>query len=174
VGGIAAFASALILGRLADKVGKLVVFSFTIFFSFFAVGVITNLPTLPFSAVLALFAFWFVLGTGRAVTGQAMISNVVKQENRGSFMSFNSSMQQLGSGIAALAAGYIVVSDKTGKISHYDWVGYLSILVLLLAFILARYLFSGMDKKDRAIAAAGKQDTAIEPVQNMASSDIQN
>jgi predicted MFS family arabinose efflux permease len=147
-GGIASFASALILGKLSDKLGKLSVFSVTIFLSFFAVAIITNLPTLPFSVVLGLFAVWFILGTGRAVTGQAMISNVVKPENRGSFMSFNSSMQQLGSGIAALSAGYIVVSDKQGKISHYDWVGYLSIAVMLLALILARYLFAGMDKKE--------------------------
>lgn len=160
VGGIASFASALILGRLSDKLGKLSVFSVTIFLSFFAVALITNLPTLPFSVVLGLFAVWFILGTGRAVTGQAMISNVVKPENRGSFMSFNSSMQQLGSGIAALAAGYIVTSDKAGRIGHYDWVGYLSIAVLFLAFILARYLFSGMDKKEgAAIAEVSKEKT---------------
>lgn len=173
VGGIASFASALILGKMADKVGKLAVFSVTIFLSFFAVGIITNLPALPFSAVLGLFAVWFILGTGRAVTGQAMISNVVKQENRGSFMSFNSSMQQLGSGIAALSAGYIVTSDKTGKISHYDWVGYLSIAVLLLAFILARYLFGGMDKLN-VTSISDIQDNEEAPVQNMVSSDIRN
>ena len=151
VGGIAAFFSAIILGKVADKVGKLNVFSITIFLSFFAVAIITNLPSIHFGAVLGLFAVWFILGTGRAVTGQALISNVVKSESRGSFMSFNSSMQQLGSGIASLASGYIVVKDHAGKLKHYEWVGYLSIVVLMLAFILARYLFSGMDKKAVAL-----------------------
>jgi MFS transporter, DHA1 family, inner membrane transport protein len=147
VGGIAAFFSAIVLGRVADKVGKLTVFSITIFLSFFAVALITDLPSIHFGAALGLFAVWFILGTGRAVTGQAMISNVVKPENRGSFMSFNSSMQQLGSGIASFASGYIVIKDHAGKLRHYDWVGYLSIFVLMLALLLARYLFAGMDKK---------------------------
>lgn len=151
VGGIAAFASAIVLGRMADRVGKLNVFSITIFLSFFAVAIITNLPSLHFGAVLGLFAVWFILGTGRAVTGQAMISNIVKPETRGSFMSFNSSMQQLGSGIASLASGYIVIKDPSGKLLHYDWVGYLSIFILMLALVLARYLFAGMDKKTPAV-----------------------
>jgi hypothetical protein len=30
---------------------------------------------------------------------------------------------------------------------RYEWVGYLSILVLLLGLLLGRYLFSGMEKK---------------------------
>jgi DHA1 family inner membrane transport protein len=147
VGGIASFAAAIFLGRLSDKVGKLKVFSLTVFLSFFAVGVITNLPSISFSAVLGIFAVWFILGTGRAVTGQAMISTVVDQQNRGSFMSFNSSMQQLGQGIASIGAGYIVISSPTGKILRFDWVGYLSIFVLILAFLLARYLFAEVDTK---------------------------
>jgi len=151
VGGIAAFFAAIILGKLADRVGKLQVFSISIFLSFFAVGIITNLPTLSFAVVLGLFAVWFMLGTGRAVTGQAMISNIVQPEYRGSFMSFNSSMQQLGSAIASFAAGYIVIKDANGKIQHYEWVGYLSIVVLILAFLLARYLFAGIDKKKEAL-----------------------
>lgn len=174
VGGMAAFIAAIVLGKLADKIGKLQVFSITIFLSFFAVGIITNLPSIHFGAVLGLFAVWFVLGTGRAVTGQAMISNVVAPESRGSFMSFNSSMQQLGSGIASLASGYIVIKDSTGKLRNYEWVGYLSILVLMLALLLARYLFAGMDKKAPPIPVSGIQGNEEVQVQNMASSDIRN
>jgi MFS transporter, DHA1 family, inner membrane transport protein len=172
VGGIAAFISAIVLGRLADKVGKLYVFSITIFLSFFAVAIITNLPSMHFAAVLGLFAVWFILGTGRAVTGQAMISNVVAPENRGSFMSFNSSMQQLGSGLASLTAGYIVVKDSSGWLRNYEWVGYLSIFVMMIALLLARYLFSGMDKKTPPISVSGIPGNEDVSVQKMASSDI--
>ena len=146
-GGIASFCAALLLGRLSDKVGKLRVFSWAVFLSFAMVWIITNLPSLlPFSIVLLFFAIWFVVATGRAVTAQAMISNVVSQEQRGSFMTFNSSVQQLGTGIASLLAGFIVTKDSTGKLYRYEWVGYISIVVLLLGLILGRYLFAGMER----------------------------
>jgi len=34
-----------------------------------------------------------------------------------------------------------------GKLYRYEWVGYLSIIVLLLGLLLGRYLFSDMEKK---------------------------
>ena len=146
-GGISSFCAALVLGRVSDRVGKLKVFSWAVFLSFAMVWIITNLPVLPFSIVILFFAIWFVVATGRAVTAQAMISNVVTQEQRGSFMTFNSSVQQLGTGAASLIAGFIVTKDSTGKLYRYEWVGYISIVVLLLGLLLGRYLFSGMDKK---------------------------
>ena len=76
-----------------------------------------------------------------------MITEVVKPEQRGSFMSINGSIQQLGSGLAAIAAGAIVSTEKSGKIIHYDWLGYLSIIVLLVCLVFGRFLFSDMDKK---------------------------
>jgi predicted MFS family arabinose efflux permease len=109
--------------------------------------VITRMPTVPFALVLVFFAVWFVLATGRAVTAQAMISEVVKPEQRGSFMSFNGSVQQVGTSIASITAGLIVLKDKAGKIQHYEWLGYLSIVILAASLLLGRYLFSGIDKK---------------------------
>ena len=147
VGGFASLVAAIYLGRVADKIGKLTVFSFSIFFSLFMVVIITNMPDVMFPVVLLFFALWFIVATGRIVTAQAMITEVVKPEQRGSFMSINGSIQQLGSGLAAISAGAIVSTEKSGKILHYDWLGYLSILVLLACLIFGRYLFSGMDKK---------------------------
>jgi predicted MFS family arabinose efflux permease len=146
-GGIASFCAALMLGKLSDRIGKLKVFSWSVFFSFVMVWIITNLPILPFSIVILFFALWFIVATGRAVTAQAMISNVVSPEQRGSFMTFNSSVQQLGTGIASLLAGFIVTKDSTGKLYRYEWVGYISIVVLLLGLLLGRYLFAKMDKQ---------------------------
>ncbi len=146
-GGVSSFVAAIALGRFSDKVGKLRIFSWSVLFSFGMVWIITNLPVLPFSIVILFFAIWFVVATGRAVTAQAMITNVVKQEQRGSFMTFNSSVQQLGTGAASLISGFIVYKDSVGRLYRYEWVGYLSIIVLLLGLLLGRYLFSNMDKK---------------------------
>jgi MFS transporter, DHA1 family, inner membrane transport protein len=158
-GGIASFVAAIALGKISDTVGKLRVFCWSVFFSFIMVWVVTNLPNIPFSVVLFLFSIWFIVATGRAVTAQAMISNVVRAEQRGSFMTFNSSVQQLGTGIASLVSGYIVIEDSTGKLFRYEWVGYLSILILLLGFLLGIYLFKGMDEKNKLTSTPYKPDS---------------
>ncbi|MGZ8559174.1 MAG: MFS transporter [Chitinophagaceae bacterium] len=146
VGGIASLIAAIFLGRIADKKGKLPVFSISVIISLFMVLLITRMPTVPFAVVLVFFAVWFIAATGRAVSAQAMISEVVKPEQRGGFMSFNGSVQQFGTSIASVVAGLIVIKDSTGKIQHYEWLGYLSIVVLLGSLILGRYIFKKMDK----------------------------
>ena len=144
VGGISSFFAANILGRIADKYGKLQVFSVSVLASLFFVWLITNLPPVHFAIALALFGIWFVLATGRGVSAQAMISNVVDPKQRGSFMSFNSSVQQLGTAAASFISGIIVVQGPGGKILRYEWLGYLSIVILLICFFLARRLFRKM------------------------------
>lgn len=172
VGGITSFGAALMIGRLSDKLGKLRVFAFSILFSVIMVWGITNMPALPFSVVLLFFALWFIFGMGRGVTAQAMVSNVVEKEQQGSFMTLNSSMQHAGTFLASIISGYIVIENKHEKIQHFEWVGYLSILVLILCLLVGFYLFKGMDRKDKEDKAAknltiypgekmGRRDTVI-------------
>lgn len=159
VGGCASMVAALFLGRFSDKTGKLPVFSWSVFLSLPMVFIITAMPGVHFSVVLTFFAFWFIVATGRAVTAQAMISEVVKAEQRGSFMSVNGSVQQLGSGLAAISAGSIVITEKSGKILHYNWVGYLSIFVLMSSLLLGRYIFKRLDKAGNAVLAENELAT---------------
>lgn len=146
-GGIASMMAAFVLGRFSDKVGKLPVFLWSVFLSLFMVLIVTSLPDVHFSIVILLFAVWFILATSRALMAQAMVSEVVSSEHRGSFMSINGSIQQLGSGVAALLAGAIVVTTSSGKVLNYRYVGYLSILVLILSMIMAQLVFKKIDKR---------------------------
>ena len=143
VGGISSFFASNILGRLSDQYGKLRIFMICVFSALPLVFIITNLPPMQaYIPVLVLFGIWFMAATGRGVTSGAMVSNVVNSEQRGSFQSFNSSMQQLGSGLASLLTGSIVTANVvSGKLEHYDIVGYLSILVLLVCVFLGRNIF---------------------------------
>jgi predicted MFS family arabinose efflux permease len=141
VGGLASFASANILGKLSDKYGKMVVFSISILSSLAFVLAITHLPPIHFGWVLLIFGPWFVLSTGRAVAAQAMVTNVVNPAHRGSFMSFNSSMQQLGTALASFISGAIVLKEPSGKLLHYNWLGYFSVAILLTCFCVGQYLF---------------------------------
>jgi DHA1 family inner membrane transport protein len=146
-GGIGSFFAANLLGRLADRYGKLPVFTISVMASLLVVFAIVSMPVVPFALVLVVYTIWFILSTGRGVTAQAMISNVAPIEQRGSFMSFNSSVQQLGTTIASLVAGFVIIGEANTKIQHFNWLGYLSIAILFSTVIIAQKLFKGMETK---------------------------
>lgn len=105
------------------------------------------MPRIPFYFVLIATAIWFVVSNGRSIAAQAMISNVIEPQYRGAFMSLNSSFQQLFVGSASFIAGLIVTNDiATKKIYHYNWVGFLSIAIVLLCV----YLGMQLNKKMQA------------------------
>ncbi|MEX0635374.1 MAG: hypothetical protein WD135_01295, partial [Ferruginibacter sp.] len=58
-----------------------------------------------------------------------------------------------GSGLASLLAGYIVDKDTDGKILHYPWLGYGSVLILVACLLLGRYLFKGSDLSAQKVVA---------------------
>lgn len=141
VGGAASFFAANILGRWADAYGKLRVFVICLVSSLGMVMLITHLPDVAYPIVLSFFAIWFVLSTGRAVTAQAMLSNIVPPAQRGSFMSFNSSVQQLGTSTASFVAGMVVTADASGKIQHFGWLGGVSVAVLVACLFVGIRIF---------------------------------
>lgn len=140
IGGICAFASSSVIGRLADKHGKYQVFAICLVLSVIPIFFITSMPPIPFYAVLAVFGFWFTFSTGRNIPAQAMITTVVNPAQRGQFMSFNSSFQQLFTGCASIISGLIVTQDGKGRILNYNWVGYLSVAIVFSTLFLARML----------------------------------
>lgn len=131
VGGTATLFSAPFFGKQADKKGKIKVYTFCALATLPFVYFITNMPSIAFYYVLIATGIWFVVSNGRSISAQAMISNVIEPEYRGSFMSLNSSFQQLFVGSASFIAGLIVTNDPvTKKIDHYQWAGYLSMAIL--------------------------------------------
>lgn len=141
VGGSATLFSAPFFGKLADRWGKLKVFTLCSILSLPFVYFITNMPAIAFYYVLIATGIWFVVANGRMIAAQAMVSNIIEPQYRGSFMSLNASLQQLFVGSASFMAGLIVVNDPvTKKIAHYHWVGYLSIAVLAFCIVLGYML----------------------------------
>jgi DHA1 family inner membrane transport protein len=147
-GGAASFLSAIFLGKFSDKKGKLPVFVWSVISSLFLIVILTNMPDMYLYVALGFFALLFMVVTCRIVMAQAMISEMVEQENRGSFMCVNGSVQQLGQGLAALIAGVVIHTDKIShKLHNYEWVGYLSILILIVSLVMGRVIFKDVDKK---------------------------
>ncbi|MBC7475814.1 MAG: MFS transporter, partial [Candidatus Sericytochromatia bacterium] len=84
--------------------------------------------------------FFMIAITGRIIPSTAMITGSVKPENRGAFMSINSSIQNMGSGIAAIISGLIVYKSSTGQLVNYQIVGYIAIFATLVCVYLATKL----------------------------------
>ena len=136
-GGITTLLTAVMWGRFTDKYGKQRIFLITGALAIVPVLLITNMPSIAFIWAVIPFAFWFGVTTGRAVSSQSMVSEVVPAASRGSFMSINSSVQQLFTGIAGTVAGLVVVSNEKHQIFHYPYLGVMSAGILLICLWLS-------------------------------------
>lgn len=147
-GGLSAMIAAQFAGKLADRFGKRQVFVISALLSTLFIFAITNMPALPLFIILLTFSLWFSTATGRTVPGQAMTTQAVTTQSRGSFMSLNSCVQSLGSGLATLLSGLITYSDEKYAIHNYHILGYISIGIILLsvavAYRLDRLIVGGM------------------------------
>ncbi len=136
-GGISSLLTSQIVGKISDKYGKRQVFITAAFISLIFILLITNMKSIPVYVVLIIFAGWFSCSTGRTVPGQAMITHSVKAQTRGSFMSLNSCIQSLATGLATLISGWVTFSDENFKIYNYNYLGYISIFFILVCILLA-------------------------------------
>ena len=136
-GGLTTLFTAQVIGYLADKYGKKRVFTVLAFISLVPILVTTHLPRMPLAWVLASTVTFFVFVPGRFGPAMALMTGSVSPRLRGSFMSFNASVQQLGSGVAAYIAGLIIGRAGDGTLTRYGWVGWLSAGFMLLAILLA-------------------------------------
>ena len=140
VGGALTFFTSPLVGKLADKYGKFIVLSIFIVLSAGPVFLITHMPPIPYYYVLVVTAFFFIFSGGRMIPAQAMITAVVTPQQRGGFMSINSSVQQLASGAAAMLAGAIVTTNEAGQLQNYNYVGIVGIIISLFSIVIAKKL----------------------------------
>ena len=71
---------------------------------------------------------------GEIVEEVALTSAIPEPQDRGAFMSINTSLQQIAGGIASIAAGLIVTSKGKGQpLEHYDMVAYVIVVISLIS-----------------------------------------
>lgn len=131
------------IGKLADRIGKRKVFNWFVLMCAVPVFAITNMPHVALWVALIATTLFFILSGGRFIPAQAMVSETVQPQMRGSFMSILSSMQQLTAGVASYLAGLIIVKDDvSGAMYNYSIVGYISIGATLLTILLVKRIKS--------------------------------
>ena len=158
-GGLATLVTSPIIGRLADRYGKRRVFGIVGVLSIAPILITTHLEPVPLSLVVACAVLFFVLVTGRFGPGMALISGSAEPRLRGSFMSFNASIQQMGAGMAALTAGLIIGRAPDGTLTHFGVVGWIAAVCTVLAIWLASRIRS-VDDGRRAAGGDAPQTAA--------------
>ena len=136
-GGLATLVTSPLIGRLADRFGKKRVFGIVGVLSIAPILITTHLGPVSLIVVIACAVLFFVLVTGRFGPGMALISGSAEPRLRGSFMSFNASIQQLGAGLAAMTAGLIIGRAPDGTLTHYGTVGWIAAISTIVAIWLA-------------------------------------
>ncbi len=140
IGGILTVFSAPWVGRMTDRFGAKRIFFILMLASFIPVLLITHMPPLAIPVALIITSLFFVLGSGRMIAPQTMITAAVGPSNRGSFMSLRSAMIQLSIALAAFVSGLIVKSGDDGILHGYNIVGYASVVICLIALWVGRNL----------------------------------
>lgn len=139
-GGIAAVFTSPIVGRFVDKYGFLRIFVIMLLFSFIPTIMITQMQVASVTYAVSITTLFFIGGVGRMVPANTIITASAPTANRGSFMSFKSMLQQLAIALASFISGAIVYIGEEDLFVNYEYVGYLSILICVIAIFFLKRL----------------------------------
>lgn len=134
--GISAILVGPLLGRLSDKIGKIKVFLYGSILGMIMVGVYTNLGITPLWICIILNVLLFIGINARMISSSALMTAIPQPQDRGAFMSINSSTAQVAGGIASTLAGVIVTQREDGYLEHYDTLGYVVIFFMIVVIFL--------------------------------------
>ncbi|GLU30292.1 MFS transporter [Trinickia caryophylli] len=171
-GGAATFCTSRAVGRLADRVGHRVVFRVFGVLAMACILAMTHLPALPFAALMAFFAVFMVVGSGRMVPMQAILTTVPEPRERGAFLSANGAVQALGTGCGAWLGGLLITNDAAGHLVGYGTIGWLSVSLSGLALVWIGRVTSapaGIGQRESGavrladVRSAGKEAPALAP-----------
>lgn len=164
VSGVSSLIIMPFIGQLSDKISKFKIFAAASLWTMLMCVVYTNLSVTPFLMVVALNVLMMIGIMSRMVPSSALTSAIPEPEDRGAFMSINSSMQQISGGIAAAASGMIVVQKtKFSALEHYDIVGYVVVAVTLISIFLM-YRVNQLTKEKSSALPNLKDEHEIIPV----------
>jgi len=136
VSGLASLVVMPLVGRISDKLSKVKIFTVAAVSMMVIIVVYTNLTPVPFVYILILNVLMMTAIMSRIVPAMALVSALPKMQDRGAFMSINSSLQQIAGGIAAGVGGLIVVQEtQTSPLRHYNTLGYVILFIIIANII---------------------------------------
>jgi predicted MFS family arabinose efflux permease len=165
-GGLVTLVTNPLFGRLADRFGKRIVFRVMALMTMIPILLLTNLGRTPLVTGLLLTTMLIVFSSARMIPALALITSSARPAYRGSFMSVNSSVQQMAMGLAALLAGVLLHRAGPGQpVEGYPLVGLVACASMVLSVVLAGAVHPAAEPP--VIAASAEHQAALplpEPV----------
>jgi predicted MFS family arabinose efflux permease len=125
------------IGKLSDKIDKFKLFAAASIWLTIVVLIYTNLQPVHFAIIVTLNVLLMMGIMSRMVPSMALVSALPKMQDRGAFMSINSSLQQIAGGIAAAVGGMIVYQkNKFSPLENYDTLGVIITILILIGIYL--------------------------------------
>lgn len=174
-GGALTFFAAPVIGRLADRYGKLRIFRRIIPISVLLLLAITHLPPVPVFVAVAVFGALMVSNVGRMICAMAMVTSSVESRRRGAFLSANASVQHVSAGLGSYLGGLIVSQSAAGKILHFGTVGWIAAAATLSSLWLAGRVRIAYDESlasAEAISLAAAAEASVDAGEPILSSEI--
>jgi predicted MFS family arabinose efflux permease len=126
-----------VIGRLTDRFSRLMLFRILGGAALVMAIVISNLTVISlWIAALAVSGF-MVCAAGRMIPAQAMMLGASVPATRGAFMSLNTAVQHLATGLAPMIAGAIIVETPDKKLAGFPIVGLVSAATAAVSLLLA-------------------------------------
>jgi predicted MFS family arabinose efflux permease len=158
VTGVCSMAAGPLLGKLSDSTGKFTVFLFGSILSMIIVMIYCNLDVTPLWGAIIISVLMFIGVSSRMISSQALLSAVPAPQDRGAFMSVNSSIQQISGGIATFFAGLIIVQTSSGYLENYDLLGYVVVgsmaITIIMIYFLNLFVKRKMSKEIKPVVVA--------------------
>jgi predicted MFS family arabinose efflux permease len=154
--GVFSLVTGPLIGKFSDQIGKYKIFVIGSLIMMIVVPIYCNLGITPFWLVLVLNIIMFAGVSSRIISSSALLTAVPIPQDRGAFMSINSSVQQISGGIATFIAGLIVAEAPGGKLLHYDTLGYIVVGASLITIIMMYFIHLQVER-------AAKQKMVMQP-----------
>jgi predicted MFS family arabinose efflux permease len=138
--GICSMIALPMIGKLSDQFGKFATFIAGTGLAMIMVVIYTNLTPVPIWKVIVISALMFAGVMSRMIPSTALMTAIPKKEDRGAFMSINSSLQQIAGGVAAVIAGWVIFQKQDGKLLHFNILGYICIGIMVVCAFCVYYI----------------------------------
>ena len=139
-GGLVTIFTGPYIGKLADRFGRFRIYAILVVGAAIVIRLLTNSGEIPLWYTLVLAALFFMFASGRFVPGQATISMAVPSSRRGAYMSLVACSRDLASGLTAALGSMVVSESASGKLLHYERLGWLAIGVSVFSLWIFRMI----------------------------------
>lgn len=155
VAGISSLIIMPIIGKLSDKVDKFTLFTIASVWLMVVVMIYTTLTPVPIWVVMGVNVLMMIGIMSRMVPSMALATALPEMQDRGAFMSINSSLQQMSGGLAAGVSGMIVYqATNSSPLEHFDTLGWVMVGITVVCIFMVYRVSRIVKYKQQAAAAS--------------------